>query len=46
VNKLAVFNAVESGLSERDAWQGRALGHSREDLQAAVSLPGAPAASA
>lgn len=32
VNKLAVFNAVESELERRDTWQGRALGSTREQL--------------
>lgn len=42
VNKLAVMNAVEDELERRDTWQGKALGHGREDLITPVLIPGAP----
>jgi radical SAM protein (TIGR01212 family) len=37
VNKLAVVNAIDRELKRRDTWQGRGLGHAREDLRAEVS---------
>jgi radical SAM superfamily enzyme len=40
VNKLAVMNAVEHGLEARETWQGKALGHALEELQAPVTIPG------
>jgi len=40
VNKLAVMNAVQTELERRDTWQGRLLGHSMDELQAPLSLPG------
>ncbi len=40
VNKLAVFNAIETELERRDTWQGKALGASPEDLREPVTLPG------
>jgi radical SAM protein (TIGR01212 family) len=42
VNKLAVMNAIENELDRRDTWQGRALGHAREELEVPVTLPGVP----
>jgi radical SAM protein (TIGR01212 family) len=42
VNKLAVINAIEKALEERDTWQGRELGAAREDLRGDVPLPDVP----
>jgi radical SAM protein (TIGR01212 family) len=42
VNKLAVMNAVQAELEKRDTWQGKELGHSMDELQKGISLPGLP----
>lgn len=42
VNKLGVMNAIHRALEEEDRWQGKALGASREDLNAPIVVPGLP----
>jgi hypothetical protein len=43
VNKLAVVNAIEKELEDRNSWQGKGLGALFTELQLPVSLPGTPA---
>jgi len=40
VNKLAVMNAIERELERRDSWQGKGLGHARDELACPVAVPG------